>query len=173
MEVRRPLRGERTVRGGAALLGGAKPLEALLYDGRVLAMVVGVHLHVAGADVHLVAVRLHAVVVRLAAIVRAAGAELHRTVVRRAEAQEAVLQTLRALLVPLQVPDDLLLFRQHLAGAVGAMVVVALAVRRAGRLAAVLVAGVLGQVRRGIGCGGISYVQSVLRSRIYRRGVIS
>ena len=40
---------------GAAVLGGAEPLEALLDDGRVLAVVVGVHLDVRRADVDLVA----------------------------------------------------------------------------------------------------------------------
>lgn len=35
------------------VLGGAKSLKALLDDGRVLAVVVGVHLHVRSANVHL------------------------------------------------------------------------------------------------------------------------
>lgn len=91
MKVRRPLRGERTVVAGAAVLGRPEPLEALLYDRRVLAMIVRVHLHIAGADVHLVAIGLHAMVVRLPAIVHASGAKLQRTVVGRREAQKAVL----------------------------------------------------------------------------------
>lgn len=151
--MRCPLCGKRTVLGGSALLRRPEPLKALLDDGRVLAMVVAVHLHIAGADVHLVAVRLHAVVVRLPPIVRTSDAELHATVVGRAEAQEAVLQTLRAFLVPLQMADDLLLFGQHFAGAVGAMVVVTLGVRCAAGLTAVQVAGVLGEVRRRVHCG--------------------
>lgn len=45
VEVGGALAKEGAVRG-AALLGGAVPLESLLDDGRVLAVVVGVHLHV-------------------------------------------------------------------------------------------------------------------------------
>ncbi|KAJ8885930.1 hypothetical protein PR048_012136 [Dryococelus australis] len=54
VEVRGALAEEGAVRG-AALLRRAEPLEALLDDGRVLAVVVGVHLHIRRADVHLVA----------------------------------------------------------------------------------------------------------------------
>ena len=43
---------------GAAVFGGAEPLEALLNDGRVLAVVVRVHLSVGGGDVYLVTARL-------------------------------------------------------------------------------------------------------------------
>ena len=43
---------------GAAVFGGAEPLEALLNDGRVLAVVVRVHLRVGGGDVYLVTARL-------------------------------------------------------------------------------------------------------------------
>ena len=39
----------------AAVLSGAEPLEPLLDDGRVLAVVVGVHLGVGRRDVYLIA----------------------------------------------------------------------------------------------------------------------
>lgn len=45
VEVSGALAEEGAVRG-AALLGGAVPLESLLDDGRVLAVVVGVHLNI-------------------------------------------------------------------------------------------------------------------------------
>lgn len=55
---------------GRATLGGPKPLEALLYDGRVLAMVIRVHLHVRCRYVHLVAILVDAMIVGLLSIVR-------------------------------------------------------------------------------------------------------
>lgn len=45
MEVGGPLTSEDTMRSGTALCG-SEPLEALLEDGRVLSVVVGVHLYV-------------------------------------------------------------------------------------------------------------------------------
>ena len=54
MEVRGPLAVEQAGRG-AAVLSGPEPLETLLDDRGVLAVVVGVHLYVRGADVDLVA----------------------------------------------------------------------------------------------------------------------
>ena len=54
VEVGGALAGEGAV-GRGAVLGGPVALEALLDDGRILAVVVGVHLHVRRADVHLVA----------------------------------------------------------------------------------------------------------------------
>ncbi len=50
----------------------------------------------------------HAVVVRLLAVVEA-GLEAHGAVVERREAQEAVLQGLLPLLVPLEVPGNQLM----------------------------------------------------------------
>lgn len=44
--------------GGGAVLGGPEALESFLDDGRVFAVVVGVHLDVRRANVHLVAVIL-------------------------------------------------------------------------------------------------------------------
>lgn len=159
MEVRRPLAGKRAIVRGAAFLGGAKPLEPLLNDGRVLAMVVAVHLHVRRANVHLVAVRLQTVVVRLFALVRTRGV-LWRTVVARREPQEAVVQALVALLVPLQVANDLLLFGQDFAQThdVVAVIVVALVLRRTALVAALQVAGEAAQVGGGGGRGGSCFV---------------
>ena len=57
MEVRRFLIGENA-RRRPAVFGRAKSLESLLDDGRVLAMVVGVHLDVRRTDVHLAAALL-------------------------------------------------------------------------------------------------------------------
>lgn len=45
VEVGCPLAKEGTIRG-STLLRGSEPLEALLNDGRVFAVVVGVHLYV-------------------------------------------------------------------------------------------------------------------------------
>ena len=53
VEVGGALSGKGAVRSGA-VFGGPVPLEAFLDDGRVLAVVVGVHLHVRGAYVHLI-----------------------------------------------------------------------------------------------------------------------
>lgn len=53
MEVGGSLAEEGTVRG-STLLRRSQSLEALLNDGRIFAMVVGVHLHVGRADVHFI-----------------------------------------------------------------------------------------------------------------------
>ena len=53
VEVGGALSGKGAVRSGA-VFGGPVPLEAFLDDGRVLAVVVGVHLYVRGAYVHLI-----------------------------------------------------------------------------------------------------------------------
>lgn len=111
VEVSGPLPEEGAV-GGAALLGGPEPLEALLDDGRVLPVVVGVHLDVRGADVHLVAGPLDAVVVGLLPVVPAAGVAIRAVVARRVP-HEAVLQRLVPLLVPLEVTDHLLLLHEY------------------------------------------------------------
>lgn len=121
MKVRRPLAGELAVLGGA-VLGGAKPLEALLDDGRVLAVVVGVHLHVGGRYVDLVAVVVDAVVVGLLEVV---GAGAHGVplgaVVRLRVPHEAVLQRVVPLLVPLEVAYHLLLLDKDATAAVEAV----------------------------------------------------
>jgi hypothetical protein len=64
VEVRGPLAEEGAVRG-TTLLCGPQSLETLLDDGRVLPVVVGVHLDVRGADVHLVAGTLQTDVTKL------------------------------------------------------------------------------------------------------------
>jgi hypothetical protein len=68
MEVGCSLAEESAIRS-AALLGGPQPLKAFLDDGRVLPVVVGVHLNVRSADVHLIASSLDAVIMGLLAIV--------------------------------------------------------------------------------------------------------
>lgn len=110
MKVRRLL-AEEGARLEQTIFGGAKALEALLDDGRVLAMVVGVHLHVRRADVHLVAATLQAMVVRLLAMVRAVGEALDALVDGRT-AKEAMGERFVALLVPLEVPNHLLLLHE-------------------------------------------------------------
>lgn len=140
MKVRRPLSGERAVLGGAAL-GSPESLESLLNDRGVLAVVVGVHLHVRRGYVDLVAVLVDAVVVGLLAVVGAlpAGMPLGAVVGGRV-AHEAVLQGLVALLVPLEVSDHLLLLHEDAAAALEAVEVLpaaqVLAVRAAALLAA-------------------------------------
>lgn len=69
---------------GRATFGSSKSLEALLYDCRVLAMVICVHLHVRCRYVHLVAILVDAMIVGLLSIVRTGPARvLFRTIVRR------------------------------------------------------------------------------------------
>jgi len=58
MEMGGPLPVERAIRR-PAFLGRAEPLESFLYDGRVFAVVIRVHLHVGRAYVHLVARALY------------------------------------------------------------------------------------------------------------------
>lgn len=105
-----------------ATLGGPKSLEALLYDGRVLAMVIRVHLHVRCRYVHLVAILVDAMIVGLLSIVRTGTARvLFRAVVGRRVPHEAVLQGLVPLLMPLKVPDHFLLLHEHSPAAVQTM----------------------------------------------------
>lgn len=111
VEMRRPLAEEGAVTC-AALLRRPVPLETLLDDGGVLSVVVRVHLHVRRGYVDLVASLFDAVVVRLLLVVRAIG-EPVAAVVQGAVTHEAVLEGLVALLVPLEVPDHLLLFYEH------------------------------------------------------------
>lgn len=54
MEMRRPLTVESAM-GRGAVLGGSEPLETFLNDGRVFAVVIGVHLNIRRANVNLVA----------------------------------------------------------------------------------------------------------------------
>jgi len=97
-----------------ATLGGPKSLKALLYDGRVLAMVIRVHLHVRCRYVHLVAILVDAMIVSLLSIVRTGPTGvLFRTIVGRRVPHKAMLQGLVSLLMPLEVPDHFLLFHEH------------------------------------------------------------
>lgn len=113
MKVRGPLSDELTM-VSRATLGGPKSLEALLYDGRVLAMVIRVHLHVRCRYVYLVAILVNAMIVGLLSIVRASSARmLFRTIVHWRVPHKTVLQGLIPLLVPLEVPYHFLLFHEH------------------------------------------------------------
>lgn len=121
MKVRGPLTGELTILG-RAILGGTKSLEALLYDGRIFAMIIRMHLHVRRRYVHLVAILMDAVIVGLLSIVRTGTAGmLLRAIVRRRVSHETVLQRFIPLLVPLEVPDHFLLLHEYSAAAVQTM----------------------------------------------------
>lgn len=148
MKVRRPLPGEWAVLGGAAL-GSSESLESLLNDGRVLAMIVGVHLYVGRRYVHLVAVLVDAVIVGLLAIVGTlpAGMPLGAVVGGRV-AHEAVLERLVALLVPLEVADHLLLLHEYPPAALQAVEVLPAAQVLAVRAAALLPAAEAANVTR-------------------------
>lgn len=111
VEMCSPLSEERAV-GGPALLGRPEPLEALLDNGGVFSVVVGVHLHIGRGYVDLITTLLDAVVMRLFLIVRAIRVPI-RAIVQRAVPHETVLQTFVAFLVPLEVPDHLLLLQKH------------------------------------------------------------
>lgn len=112
MEVRGPLANEGTVIGSTAL-GSAKSLETFLYDSRVLAMVVGVHLHVRCRYVNLIAIFMDTVVVCLFSIVGASTTRMPlRAIIRRRIPHEPVLQRFVPLFVPLEMPDHFLLFHK-------------------------------------------------------------
>lgn len=97
-----------------ATLSGPKSLEALLYDSRVLTMVIRVHLHVRCRYVYFVAILMDAMIVRLLSIVRTSTARvLFRTIVHWWVPHETVLQGLVPLLMPLEVPDHFLLLHKH------------------------------------------------------------
>lgn len=98
--------------GGPALLGRPESLEALLDDSRVFSVVVSVHLDIGRRYVHLITTFLDAVVMRLLLIVRAIRVPI-RAIVQRAVPHETVLEALIAFLVPLEVPDHLLLLQKH------------------------------------------------------------
>lgn len=113
MEVRGPLANEGTVIGSTAL-GSSISLETFLYDRRVLAMVVGVHLHVRRRYVNLIAIFVDTVVVRLFSIVGAGTTRMPlRAIIRRGVPHETVLQRFVPLFVPLEMPDHFFLFHKH------------------------------------------------------------
>jgi len=89
--------------------------EALVHDLGVLAVEIGMHLDVTGAHIHLGTVLVDAVVVGLFPVVGATLSVGWCTVVRGGEAGKAQLEAFLALLVPLQVPDDVVLLAQDLA----------------------------------------------------------
>lgn len=110
---------------GAALFRRPESLEALLDDGRVFSVVVGVHLHVGGGDVDLVAPFFDTMIVGLLFVVGAV-LEAVAAVVQGAVTHEAVLQGLVPFLVPLEVAYHLLLFDEHPGVAVQTMEVLAI-----------------------------------------------
>lgn len=113
MEMRGPLASEGTVFGGTAL-GGPKSLETFLYDRRVLAMIIGVHLHVRRRYVNFIAILVDTMVVGLFSIVGASATRMPlRAIIRRRVPHETVLQRFVPLFVPLEMPDHFFLFHKH------------------------------------------------------------
>lgn len=111
VEMRGALPEEAAIRG-AALLRRPEPLETLLNNRRILSVVIGVHLYIGRGYVHLITALFDTVIVRLFFVVRAIGVAI-RTIVQRTVPHETVLEALVALLVPLEVPDHLLLLEEH------------------------------------------------------------
>jgi len=121
VKVRGPLTDERTM-VGRATLGGTKSLEALLYDSRVLAVIIRVHLYVRRRYIHFVAILVNAMIMSLFSIVRTGSTGvLFRAIVRRRVSHETVLQRFVSFLMPLEVPDHFLLFHKHPTAAVQTM----------------------------------------------------
>lgn len=138
MKVRGPLTGELTILG-CAILGGSKSLETLLYDGRIFAMIIRMHLHVRRRYVHLVAIFMDAVIMGLLSIVRTDTAGmLLRAIISRRVSHEAVLQRFIPLLMPFEVPDHFLLLHKYPTAAVQTMKVLPTAQFLAIRTAAFL-----------------------------------
>lgn len=67
MKMGGSLTGKITI-GNATLFGGPISLKALLYDGRIFSMIIGMHLYVTRTDVHFITIGLQAMVMRLLAI---------------------------------------------------------------------------------------------------------
>lgn len=116
------VRGALTLEGAIgrdAVFGCSESLKAFLNDGRVLAMVIGMHLHIRRGYVNLVTILMNAVIMCLFAIVRTIAMRGSvRAIVGRRVPQEAVLQGLVPLLVPLEVPDHLLFLDKHSTAAI-------------------------------------------------------
>lgn len=117
--MRRPLSEERAVRS-SALLRSPVSLKPLLDNSRIFPVIVCVHLHVRSRYVDLVAPLLDAVVVRLFLVMRTVRVPV-RAVVQRAVPHESVLERLVPFLVPLEVPDHLLLLDEDAGVAVQAV----------------------------------------------------
>lgn len=132
----------------AAVLVRSEASETLVDDLRVLAMKVGVHLDIAGAHIDLGTVLVDAVVVGLLPVVGAALAIGGCTVVAGGETCEAELEALLALLVPLQVTNDVILLAQDLAlaGLIVAMEVLTQRLLATQRVLALQIRGYLAQM---------------------------
>lgn len=132
----------------AAVLVRSEASETLVDDLRVLAMEVGVHLDIAGAHIDLGTVLVDAVVVGLLPVVGAALAIGGCTVVAGGETCEAELEALLALLVPLQVTNDVILLAQDLAlaGLIVAMEVLTQRLLATQRVLALQIRGYLAQM---------------------------
>lgn len=117
--MRRPLSEERAVRS-STLLGSPVPLKPLLNDSRILPVIVCVHLHVGSRYVDLITPFLDAVIMRLFLVMRAVRVPV-RAVVQRTVPHESVLERLIPFLVPLEVPDHLLLLDEDAGVAVQAV----------------------------------------------------
>lgn len=95
-----------------ALLRGAVPLETLLYDRRILSMVVRVHLHVRRGYIDLIAALLDAVIVRLFFVVRAIRVAI-AAIIQRTVTHKAMLEGFIAFFMPLKMTDHLFLFNEY------------------------------------------------------------
>lgn len=92
-----------------------EPPESLVHDLGILSMEVGMHLDITGAHIHLGAVLIDAMVVGLLPVVGTSLSVGRSTVVRGGESGEAQLKALLALLMPLQVPNNVVFLAQDLA----------------------------------------------------------
>lgn len=88
----------------------------LLINGRILPMIIWMHLYVTGAYVYFITIVLQAMVMRLLPIMCTVQ-KLRCTIVTRRKSQKSVRQTLIPFFVPLWMATDLFLFAEHFATA--------------------------------------------------------
>lgn len=107
----RPLSEEGAI-GSAAFLRRPVPLEALLYDRRILPVVVGVHLHVRSGYVNFITTFFDTMIMGLLLVMRTVGITV-RTIVQRTVTHETVLEGFVAFFVPFKVTDHLFFLNEH------------------------------------------------------------
>lgn len=95
--------------GRSAFFGGSVPLETLLDNGRILSMIVGVHLDVRRRNINLITAFFNTMIMRLLLVVGAICISI-RAVVQRTVTHETVLERFVSFLVPLEVPYHFLFF---------------------------------------------------------------
>lgn len=100
-----------------------KSNSPFLIDGRILSMIIRVHLHVTSADVSLVALILDTVVMGLFPIVLTV-AKLNSAVIGWRETQKAMIQGFRPFFVPLQMSDNFFFFVENLIGTLDVVAVI-------------------------------------------------